>query len=79
MNEDPENEHFSANDFSIENLKKLDSSNEIQNEYQKKRLSFTKLLRLTKAFAEIMNFDPPELSEEKLIRFEEKDKTKIVK
>ena len=63
----------------FENLKKLDSSNEIQNEYQKKRLSFTKLLRLTKAFAEIMNFDPPELSEEKLIRFEEKDKTKIVK
>lgn len=62
----------------FENLKKLDSNNEIQNEYQKKRQMFTKLLRLTKAFAEILDLEPPELSEEKIIRFDEGEKIKMV-
>jgi len=61
-----------------ENLKKLDSNNEIQNEYQKKRQIFTKLLRLTRAFAEIMDLDLPELSEEKIIRIDEGEKIKMV-
>lgn len=62
----------------FENLKRLDSNNDIQNEYQKKRQIFTKLLRLTKAFAEILDFEPPELSEEKIIRFDEGEKIKMV-
>jgi len=62
----------------FENLKKLESNNEIQNEYLKKRQMFTKLLRLTKAFAEILDLEPPELSEEKIIRFEEGEKIKMV-
>lgn len=62
----------------FENLKKLESNNEIQNEYQKKRQMFTKLLRLTKAFAEILDLEPPELSEEKIIRFDEGEKIKMV-
>jgi len=62
----------------FENLKKLDSNNEIQNEYLKKRTIFTKLLRLTRAFAEIMDFEPPELSEEKIIRLDEGEKIKMV-
>jgi len=61
-----------------ENLKKLESNNEIQNEYQKKRQIFTKLLRLTRAFAEIMDFEPPELAEENIIRLEEGEKIKMV-
>ena len=62
----------------FENLKKLDSNNEIQIEYQKKRQMFTKLLRLTKAFAEILDLEPPELSEENIIRFDEGEKIKMV-
>lgn len=62
-----------------ENLRKLDSNNDIQNEYQKKRQIFTKLLRLTISFAEILDFEPPELSEEKLIRMDDNEKLKMVK
>lgn len=62
-----------------ENLKKLDSNIEIQLEYQKKRQIFTKLLKLIKSFAEIMDFEPPELSEDKIIRIEESKKMETVK
>lgn len=61
-----------------ENLKKLDSNIEIQLEYQKKRQIFTKLLKLIKSFAEIMDFEPPELSEDKIIRIEESKKMETV-
>jgi hypothetical protein len=55
----------------IENLKKLESNQEIQALYTKQRLLYTKLIDLVNKYAEIMNFEVPEVAKENAVRYEE--------
>ncbi len=62
----------------FENMRKLDSSNEINQAYQKQRTFYLKYIGLINEFAEILDFDIPELANEKTFRFEEQKKNEIV-
>jgi hypothetical protein len=62
----------------FENMRKLDSSNEINQAYQKQRTFYLKYIGLINEFAEILDFDVPELANEKTFRFEEQKKNAIV-
>lgn len=61
-----------------DNLKKLDSNQEIQILYTKQRNLYIKLIDLVNKFAEIMNFDVPELANENTFRYDESKKTEVV-
>ncbi len=63
----------------FENMRKLDSNNEINQAYQKQRTFYLKYICLINEFAEILDFDIPELANEKTFRFEEQKKNAIVK
>lgn len=62
----------------FENMRKLDSNNEINQAYQKQRAFYLKYIGLINEFAEILDFDIPELANEKTFRFEEQKKNAIV-
>jgi|LauGreDrversion4_2_1035121.scaffolds.fasta_scaffold614304_2 hypothetical protein len=62
-----------------DNLKKLDSNQEIQNLYTKQRNLYIKLIDLVNKFAEAMNLDVPELANENTFRYEESKKTEVVR
>jgi hypothetical protein len=61
-----------------ENMKKLDSNNEINQAYQKQRAFYIKYINLINEFAEIMNFDVPDMANEKIFRYEEQKKNEMV-
>ena len=63
----------------IDNMKKLESHQEILNSYTKQRTLYMKLMDLVNKFAEIMNFDVPELANENAFRYEESKKSEMVK
>jgi flagellar hook-basal body complex protein FliE len=62
-----------------ENMRKLDSSNDINQQYTKQRNLYVKYLGLIGEYAEIMNLDVPELANEKIFRFNEQKKNEIVR
>ncbi len=62
-----------------DNLKKLDSNQEIQNLYTKQRNLYIKLIDLVNKFADAMNLDVPELANENTFRYEESKKTEVVR
>jgi hypothetical protein len=62
----------------FENMRKLDSNNEINQAYQKQRTFYLKYIGLINEFADILDFDIPELANEKTFRFEEQKKNEIV-
>jgi hypothetical protein len=63
----------------FENMRKLDSNNEVNQAYQKQRSFYLKYIGQINEFAEILDFDIPELANEKTFRFEEQKKNAIVK
>ena len=61
-----------------ENMKKLDSNNEINQAYLKQRAFYLKYINLINEFAEIMNFEVPDMANEKIFRYEEQKKNEMV-
>ena len=61
-----------------ENMKKLESNQEIQQLYIKQRALYLRLIDLINRFAETMNFEVPELANENTFRYEESKKTEMV-
>jgi hypothetical protein len=62
-----------------ENMRKLDSNNEINQAYTKQRNLYLKYIGLIGEYAEIMNLEVPELANEKTFRFNEQKKNEIVR
>ena len=62
----------------IDNMKKLESNQEIQNLYTKQRALYMRLMDLVNKFAELMNFEIPELANENTFRYEESKKSEMV-
>lgn len=61
----------------FENMKKLDSNNEINQAYLKQRAFYLKYISLINEFAEVMDFEVPELANEKIFRYEEQKKNEM--
>lgn len=75
-----EEEHKTLVDLekkNFENMKKLDSSNEVNQAYLKQRAFYLKFIQAINEFAEVMNFEVPELANEKTFRYEEQKKSEM--
>jgi regulator of nonsense transcripts 2 len=61
----------------FENMKRLDSNNDVNTAYMKQRSLYLKFIQIINEFAEIMDFEIPELANEKTFRYEEQKKTEM--